>query len=457
MPSSLDASSICIPSVVARFLICLLTGQSEPRNITERVQWLVSSFAQDMMYAVSCGKQKPPKHILLAAAVKALTGNVELMQALNRLGHAVSYWQIEENETALCMKKLATTAEGHVVLPEDIFPYLFTTMAWDNIDILEETLTGGGTSHRVNGIIIQPTTYGPQQKQQLIQFTGKHKRSLFIDDLNLPMYNSGQRVGPGIVITNHQEHRDTDREVFIKNLIWILLRQVEQINQSISSWTGFHITVRKGVEVINDTIGYLPTINAPATEMATVSEILNRSKNIMKDLHLQNVVLVFDQALYAKVAEILWKHKELYKGIIIRMGTFHTMCNLLSILGKRFQDAGLCDLCIESGIIAQGSVGAVMEGRQYNRAVRIHKYVYEALRRLAWRGFASWLDQVHPDKKNHLEQILELTSDLHENINKETYDEILDHSVLHSTASLFQEYLNHLRQWFPLIILDVIC
>ena len=132
--------------------------------MTERVQWLVASFAQDMIYAVSCGKQKPPKHILLAAAVKALTGNVELMQALNRLGHAVSYWQVEENETALCLKKLATTAEGHVVLPENIFPYLFTTMAWDNIDILEETLTGGGTSHRGNGIIIQPTIYGPQQK-----------------------------------------------------------------------------------------------------------------------------------------------------------------------------------------------------------------------------------------------------------------------------------------------------
>jgi hypothetical protein len=445
MPSSLDTASICIPSVVTRFLICLLTGSPEPKNMTERVQWLVASFAQDMIYAVSCGKQKPPKHILLAAAVKALTGNVELMQALNRLGHAVSYWQVEENETALCMKKLATTAEGHVVLPENIFPSLFTTLAWDNIDILEETLTGGGTSHRVNGIIIQPTAYGPQQKQHLMQFTGKHKRSVCIDDLNLPIYISGQRVGPGTVMTNHQYHRDTDRDVFIKNLIWILLRQVQQINQGISSWTGFHITIRKGIEVKNDTIGYLSTINAPATEMATVSEILNRSKNIMNDLHLQNVVLVFDQALYAKVAEVLWKHKESYKGIIIRMGTFHTMCNLLSILGKRFQDAGLRDLCIESGVLAEGSVSAVMEGRQYNRAVRIHKYVYEALMRLAWRGFACWLEQVHPEKKNHLEQMQELASDLHENVNKGTYDEILGHPIVHSTASLFQEYLNHIR------------
>ena len=36
---------------------------------------------------------------------------------------------------------------NHVILPDDIHPYVFTTLAWDNIDRLEETLTGAGTSH----------------------------------------------------------------------------------------------------------------------------------------------------------------------------------------------------------------------------------------------------------------------------------------------------------------------
>ena len=38
---------------------------------------------------------------------------------------------------------------------------------------------------------------------------------------------------------------------------------------------------------------------------------------------------------------------------IPRMGAFHTMCTLLSVIGKRFQDAGLKDLCIESGVVAE--------------------------------------------------------------------------------------------------------
>ena len=80
------------------------------------------------------------------------------------------------------------------------------------------------------------------------------------------------------------------------------------------------------------------------------------------------------------------------------MGLFHTTCNLLSIIGKRFQDAGLRDLCVESGVIAEGSVAAgVMDGCKYNRAIRLHKLVYEALMRLAWKGFLPWLELKHAE------------------------------------------------------------
>lgn len=70
-----------------------------------------------------------------------MTGNTEVIQILNRLSHGVSYTVIEENETALCLRKLAAANED-VVLPEHIHSYVFTTLAWDNIDRVEETLTG---------------------------------------------------------------------------------------------------------------------------------------------------------------------------------------------------------------------------------------------------------------------------------------------------------------------------
>ena len=50
---------------------------------------------------------------------------------------------------------MAMTPENAVPFPDNIKPHISTWLAWDNIDRLEETLSGGGMLHRVNGIAIQ--------------------------------------------------------------------------------------------------------------------------------------------------------------------------------------------------------------------------------------------------------------------------------------------------------------
>ena len=50
--------------------------------------------------------------------------------------------------------------------------------------------------------------------------------------------------------------------------------------------------------------------------------------------------------------------------------------NLMGTIGKRFKDAGLRDMAVESSIIAEGSVEQVMSGKKYNRAIRFHKLMY---------------------------------------------------------------------------------
>ena len=47
---------------------------------------------------------------------QSISGNVELVQILNRLGHGISYSQLEEVDTALCLQKLAMTPEDGVPL-----------------------------------------------------------------------------------------------------------------------------------------------------------------------------------------------------------------------------------------------------------------------------------------------------------------------------------------------------
>ena len=74
------------------------------------------------------------------------------------------------------------------------------------------------------------------------------------------------------------------------------------------------------------------------------------------------------------------------------LGYFHTIGTLLVIIGKHFQDAGLRDLCIECGIISEGSIAGVLEGRYYNRVVWTHKLLYEPFVRLACNCFLSGVE-----------------------------------------------------------------
>ena len=105
----------------------------------------------------------------------------------------------------------------------------------------------------------------------------------------------------------------------------------------------------------------------------------------------QDIIITFDLAIYAKAVEIIWKNSEELSRIVPRLGAFHISCCFLAVIGKRFGDAGLTDLLIESEVIGSGSVSGVIEGRQYNRGVRAHNIVMEALWKLRWKSFGIWL------------------------------------------------------------------
>ncbi|KAK3746534.1 hypothetical protein QZH41_007378 [Actinostola sp. cb2023] len=230
-----------------------------------------------------------------------------------------------------------------------------------------------------------------------------------------------------------------------KNLLWILARLHAEVNQNISSWTGFNISCRDDVTVSQDNIGYLSTIDAPATNLSTVHEVLLQSVKIKDTLLLKSIVVVFDQALYSKAVEIIWKKEEQFKDIVPRMGVFHTICTLLAVIGKRFQDAGLRDLCVEARVIAEGSVNGVLDGHRYNRAVRFHKLMYEALMRVAWKGFISWLQKFHSDKINIVQDAIDDLEGLCQNVCHEEYEKAMQSPLYFCITELFSVYLDYLR------------
>ena len=131
------------------------------------------SLIQDLSYATT--RVPYPKHFLLTILTRALSGNVEL----------ITHSGLLEVLTAVAMQKVKDTALNDVVLPDELQFGEPTTLVFDNIDRLEVTLSGSGTSHRVNGIVVQRGFIGPRVEKKRASMSKTKRRSIQIEDIFL--------------------------------------------------------------------------------------------------------------------------------------------------------------------------------------------------------------------------------------------------------------------------------
>lgn len=102
---------------------------------------------------------------------------------------------------------------------------------------------------------------------------------------------------------------------------------------------------------------------------------------------------------------------------------------------KRFFDVGLIDLAVQSGVIAEGSIDRVFEGFRYNLGVRFHNLVYEALIKLAWKGFP------YDDHMALLVDVSQCTDNLKENLCSKSLGATLNDSACKRILDLDHSYL----------------
>ena len=73
--------------------------------------------------------------------VKSKTGSVEITAVLNKLAHGIPYSQLEEIETGIADVQMKAV-ENCTLLFSNCQLNIFTTFAFDNNDLAEETLSG---------------------------------------------------------------------------------------------------------------------------------------------------------------------------------------------------------------------------------------------------------------------------------------------------------------------------
>ena len=195
-----------IPHLLDVFLTVLITGKSldSERSSTERTIRLKESFAQDTVFSVTNGVVKTPKRVLFPSVVTALCNNTEIVKLINKYGHGVSYDLVEEIETEYALKVIKEQRENRVVIPplvtQEETRSTVALMVADNFDNLECTLSGSGTSHRVNSILVteqkeRESGHGSDDQEYAPPVAKKCRRSLpaTVVTRDIPLYYGGKR------------------------------------------------------------------------------------------------------------------------------------------------------------------------------------------------------------------------------------------------------------------------
>uniref|UniRef100_UPI0035901801 uncharacterized protein isoform X2 n=1 Tax=Myxine glutinosa TaxID=7769 RepID=UPI0035901801 len=166
---------------------------AERVTVTSDEERRLLSIAQDIVYLKTKGRVLLPKHTSLAMAVRHFTGSAKLIGILNGLGHCVSNTMVLDHDTALAKRQLAL---GNDLLPAGV-QSIFTTLVFDNNDFGEETISGKGSTHNTNGIIIQHSTK-PHEGIVTAKVTipKSRKRSFEAPPTDIKTFFGSKKTGP---------------------------------------------------------------------------------------------------------------------------------------------------------------------------------------------------------------------------------------------------------------------
>jgi len=210
--------------------------------------------------------------------------------------------------------------------------------------------------HCTNGIVVQvcDKTIGVQSEPR--DRAVHRKKSLSSLPNTIACYISKKRVDPSHLQNVNIEEITTSSlsKSQLMDFMWTLCYTFHP--SKIPNWTGFNFLLHEsGDEEEVQTVTYLPAIDQSPTKLDTVLELLLQSKAKAERLGLQDTDVVVDQAIYAKAVEVMENptHKDLKRFIVLRLGAFHISSTFIAVIGKRFGDAGLKDLLVESDLFGK--------------------------------------------------------------------------------------------------------
>ncbi|CAJ1061365.1 hypothetical protein XNOV1_A011600 [Xyrichtys novacula] len=264
-----------IPSEVLQFVLNLICGDKKPsQKPSHAEECLAISISQYLCRAVTSGRWKMKKHILLCMTLRHLFRSKSITTLINKLGHCESYSYSLELETALAnsiVESASIISESDIIRGQPDGAVFHSD--WDNFDQLVSNIYAAGIYMQDLGSSDTAGLTSVQPRQDPTTRPTTKQRSFKRPAQDLPTYYKRKRSEPVLAASNSNTAATCSNSKSDSDLVWVIARKVNSVDQHIPGLSGW-LSITGCSPKCLTTIGYYPMINAPITELSTIQECL---------------------------------------------------------------------------------------------------------------------------------------------------------------------------------------
>ena len=308
-----------IPDLLYSFLAWLLSDDdstdpavsAQKVSVSDKIHQTILSLGQDFIFNATSGRIKTPKHIALPMTIKS---NYRMRRASDTFKPTESWHFLHlcrgTEKNAMVMRQVRGYEAGSFLpsnAQSDVYsqPSAGTTRIW-RTHCLEKDPP--------NGIMIQPKFQMCQERPILATTEARCIHRAF----EMPPTEIRTTSNQSLLIKLQRKHTFLSPYSY-KDNSWMLSRfnpsadiftPNQEESQQIAAWTAFNVNTCQDNGVSERVVGYCQVIDSSPTEIPTVYTVPKRSVQIADQSSQQDVIVVFDQAIYAKANEIIWRRQD---------------------------------------------------------------------------------------------------------------------------------------------------
>lgn len=324
-----------------------------------------------------------------------------LIDTLFQLGFCSSYKEVMKFE-----RNAAFITNGNLLdsIEEENVPVVL--FAADNVDHDLRTLTGKNTFHGM-GMIAAITQASREEKKD--KFDRKISRENFSDSRIVELAKVNIHRCPDINKSSiNMKFTDLPPLILSEiktDLLWLTAWHFKLDSPN---WSGAMKSIHQSDGISKASIIPLPILDLQPSDLSCILSTLLYINKLCKNRNFKPII-TFDQPLFWKASLIVndSRYKDELKEVVLLLGPFHTMMNLLGAAGTLMEGTGLREVL--QTVYGENATTHILTGKAVSRALRGHLLVDAGLNSLIFNSIFS----DSQNEKNALkEDILNLYEDL---------------------------------------------